>query len=176
MYISKTISCLSFAGWAIRYYEVDQFPSKACALMAAIKPVERTINLTMIALNRTRLLTEMAYNRSKVMTRYALNQTLIMTQYALNQTRLFTGQAINNTSILTRQAINRTRTLIRDTLNSIGRLDDHSFAMNISHPFNWTSFRTLPKLSNSQIQFIKVLSIFGMFMISFTVIGLIIIY
>ncbi|XP_063962637.1 uncharacterized protein LOC129271361 [Lytechinus pictus] len=149
-YVNNTM-----AGWAIRYYEVDQFPSKASAYIAAIKPVERTINLTMIALNQTRLLTELAFNRSKDMTRYALNETIVMTQYALNQTRIITGQAIRNASILTRQAINRTRTLIRDTLNSIGRLDDHSFAMNISHPFNWTSFRSLPRLSNNQIQYIK---------------------
>nr|XP_054764060.1 LOW QUALITY PROTEIN: uncharacterized protein LOC129270763 [Lytechinus pictus] len=149
-YVNNTI-----AGWAIRYYEVDQFPSKASAYIAAIKPVERTINLTMIALNQTRLLTELAFNRSKDMTRYALNETIVMTQYALNQTRIITGQAIRNASILTWQAINRTRTLIRDTLNSIGRLDDHSFAMNISHPFNWTSFRSLPRPSNNQIQYIK---------------------
>ncbi|XP_063962648.1 uncharacterized protein LOC129270763 [Lytechinus pictus] len=149
-YVNNTI-----AGWAIRYYEVDQFPSKASAYIAAIKPVERTINLTMIALNQTRHLTELAFNRSKDMTRYALNETIVMTQYALNQTRIITGQAIKNASILTWQAINRTRTLIRDTLNSIGRLDDHSFAMNISHPFNWTSFRSLPRPSNNQIQYIK---------------------
>ncbi|XP_041474845.1 uncharacterized protein LOC121423559 [Lytechinus variegatus] len=149
-YVNNTM-----AGWAIRYYEVDQFPSKASAYIAAIKPVERTINLTMIALNQTRLLTELAFNRSKDMTRYALNETIVMTQYALNQTRIITRQAIKNANILTWQAVNRTRTLIRDTLNSIGRLDDHSFAMNISHPFNWTSFRSLPRLSNNQIQYIK---------------------
>ena len=90
-------------------------------------------------------MTQLALNRSEVMTRYAMNQTRMMTSFALNQTR-----------ILTKQAINRTRTLIRDTLNTIGRLDDHSFAINISHPFNWTSFRTLPTLSNNQIKFIKV--------------------
>ncbi|XP_030851735.1 uncharacterized protein LOC583017, partial [Strongylocentrotus purpuratus] len=149
-YVNNTM-----AGWVIRYYEVDQFPTKVSSYLATIKPIERTRNLTIIALNCTRLLTQKAINQSQVMTRYALNQTRIMTQYALNQTRLFTGQAINQTRLLTKQAMNRTRMLIVDTLNSIGRLDDHSFAMNISHPFNWTSFRTLPKLSNSQIQFIK---------------------
>ena len=124
---------------------MDQFPVMFSRRLAALKPVEMAKNLTTYALTRARIMTEMALNRSELITRYAVNKTRIMTNFALNQTR-----------ILTKQAINRTRTLIRDTLNTIGRLDDHSFAMNISHPFNWTSFRTLPKLSNNQIRFIKV--------------------
>lgn len=28
--------------------------------------------------------------------------------------------------------------------------DDHSFALNFTHPFNWTSFRQLPTLTNAQ--------------------------
>ncbi|XP_071476668.1 uncharacterized protein [Diadema antillarum] len=138
-YINNTMP-----GWMIRYYEVDQIPSRVRMRLAALEPVQLARNLTAYAINRTLFMTEVALNRSQALTRYAVNQTRVMTQFALNRTR-----------VLTKEAINRTRTLIRDTLNTIGRLDDHSFAMNISHPFNWTSFRTVPRLSNRQIQYIK---------------------
>merc|ERR1712002_383097 len=124
-------------------YEVDQIPVRVSQRIAALQPVEMAKNLTKYAVNRARFMTQLALNRSELLTQYAMNQTRMMSNFALNRTR-----------ILTKQAINRTRTLIRDTLNTIGRLDDHSFAINISHPFNWTSFRTLPKLTNSQIKFI----------------------
>ena len=144
------------AGWAIRYYEVDQIPSRLFLQLKAIRPREIAGNLTVYAYNQTRLMSARALNRTRIVTAQALNYTGVYARYAINQTRVMTQVALNKTRVLTLQAINCTRTLIRDTLNTIGRLDDHSFAMNISHPFNWTSFRTVPRLSNSQIQYIKV--------------------
>ncbi|XP_072173028.1 uncharacterized protein [Diadema setosum] len=138
-YINNTMP-----GWMIRYYEIDQIPAKVRVNLAALEPVKIAKNLTAFAINRTLFMTEVALNRSEALTRYAVNKTRVVTQFALERTR-----------DLTKKAINRTRTLIRDTLNTIGRLDGHSFAMNISHPFNWTSFRTVPKLSKSQIQYMK---------------------
>lgn len=42
-----------------------------------------------------------------------------------------------------------------DTLNRIGRLEDNSFAINISHPLNITSFRKFPNLTNDQWEVIN---------------------
>ncbi len=57
---------------------------------------------------------------------------------------------VNNTPEYVRRMVEFNKRLTIDSLNRIGRLEDNSFAINISHPLNITSFRKFPNLTNDQ--------------------------
>lgn len=57
---------------------------------------------------------------------------------------------IENTPEYLRQIVEFNKRLTVDSLNRIGRLEDNSFAINMSHPLNITSFRKFPNLTNDQ--------------------------
>ncbi|XP_071952665.1 uncharacterized protein [Antedon mediterranea] len=64
--------------------------------------------------------------------------------------RLTPQLTLNLTRSAINYSLNMSRSAVGYSLNSIGQVGESSFAMNISHPFNYTSFYQPPTLTNKQ--------------------------
>ncbi|XP_038049527.1 uncharacterized protein LOC119723087 [Patiria miniata] len=94
----------TMAGWAIRYYELDQLPFRA---------FDRYVTFV--------------YGTKDTIT-YIVRVAIDEIPYIIDNGLL----------------------IIDNGLNTVGRVGEHSYAMNISHPLSWASFRETPDLTEEQ--------------------------